>query len=454
MIQRSGMAAVLALGLMASAGRAEVPAPQAAHDPDFRKCKKCMAALGKAMAYLKANYKNPQTKRVIGSMAGGYMFGGFAFMMEGNSPKELEDCVKYCVQAIKDTGFNRNWYLSMCLFFLAEYATRYGLTAEVERGMAEGLKMAAPQQEATGGWCHHLQMWQENGYNRMGGGRDLGMVTSMIYGAFLEMRGLGLEIPGGMMEKAQKNLESISDGAGIRYGTDNMVGDAGMARASYVLLGLQASGRAADPMYARFTKGLEQRYKNVDKGVHGFAPLHWWSVAAAMHRMGPEWYRKYCDEYLDKMIATQREDGVVPLAGEDDVASTAVFASIVMMQKDGLFVPSKARGPRAAPKSGKEELKTASDLLARGEWGRAYQRLEAVALDRETPEIVAQVREKMKAVADAAWKRLGEAGLLESIGETADAIKAYQEIIKEFPTLPAAAEAKLKIDALRAPAKK
>src|SRR5689334_22935520 len=105
MISRSGMAAVAGLAILfaSGAGSGASEPRQAAHDPDFRKCKKCSAALAKAMAYVKANYKNPQTKRVIGSMAGGYMMSGFAFMMEGNSAKELEDCVKYCCQAIKDT---------------------------------------------------------------------------------------------------------------------------------------------------------------------------------------------------------------------------------------------------------------------------------------------------------------------------------------------------------------
>src|SRR5207247_219867 len=138
-------AAILVFGLLATAGGA-APLQQAAHDPDLKKCKKCQTALAKAMAYLKANYKNPQTKRVIGSMAGGYMFGGFAFMMEGNSPKELEDCVKYCCQAIKDTGYNRNWYLSMCMFFLAEYATKYGLTSEIQKSLGDAFKNAAQQQ--------------------------------------------------------------------------------------------------------------------------------------------------------------------------------------------------------------------------------------------------------------------------------------------------------------------
>jgi hypothetical protein len=287
------------------------------------------------MAYVKANLKSDAPKRVIGSKMGGYMMGGFALMMEGASPKELEDCVRYACQAIKDEGFNRNWYLSMSMIFLAEYATRYGFTRDVEVALADGLKKAAAQQEETGGWCHHLGMWK-GGYNTMGGGKDLGMITSMIYGSFVELKALGVEI-GPMMEKAQKNLESISDGMGVRYGTDNNVGDAAMARASWVLLGIQAAGQN-HPLYAKYSKGLEQRYKKIEEGAHGFAPLHYFSVAVAMHREGPDAYFKFAAEYLDKLILTQRADGVVPLHNEDDVASTAVFASIVMMQKPGTFM--------------------------------------------------------------------------------------------------------------------
>src|ERR1043166_4371262 len=127
----------------------------------------------------------------------------------------------------------------------------------------------------------------------------------------------------------------------------------------------------ADPWYTKFTKGVEQRYKSIDKGVHGFAPLHWFSTAAAMHRMGPEWYRKYVDEYLDKMIAAQKEDGSVPFCADDEVAATAVFCCTVLMQKDGIFVPSKARAPRGAAKSAKEELRIALDMMNRGELGKA-----------------------------------------------------------------------------------
>ncbi len=69
-----------------------------------------------------------------------------------------------------------------------------------------------------------------------------------------------------------------------------------------------------------------------------------------MHRLGPESYSKFCAQYLDRLIATQTPEGIVPLHQEDDVASTAVFASIVMMQKEGVFRP-KPRKKGAGGKS-------------------------------------------------------------------------------------------------------
>ncbi|HLY11176.1 MAG TPA: DUF6288 domain-containing protein [Planctomycetota bacterium] len=344
MIKAGGAGWILAALILAWTGAPSDAQDKTIHAADWRKCKRCAPALAKSMAYLKANFKNPKTKRVIGSMTGGYMMSGFAFMMDGEaSSKELEECVKHCCQAIKDTGFNRNWYLGMCFYFLAEYSMKVGLTPEVQKAVAEGLKLAEEQQEKTGGWCHHLRMWAEDGYNHKGGGQDLGMVTTMMVGALLELKALGVAV-GPVLDRALKNLDSLSDGAGIRYGTDNNVGDAAMARASYVLLGLQATGNSANPTLAKFTKGLESRYKNIEEGEHGYAPFHYFSVAAASHRSGPDQYRKFTEAYLDRLLATQTEEGVVPLHQEDDVASTAVFACIVMMQKDRVFVP-RVPGP-------------------------------------------------------------------------------------------------------------
>ncbi|MBI3856357.1 MAG: hypothetical protein HY293_11780 [Planctomycetes bacterium] len=446
---------ILTLACVALFGGSIAPAqdkPPTAHTPDYRKCKKCAPSLARAMTYLKANFENPKTRRVIGSMTPGYMMSGFAFMMDGEgSQKELEKCVKHCCEAINDTGYNRNWYLGMCFFFLAEYSMKYGMTPAIEKAFRDGLKKAEEQQEKTGGWCHHLRMWAEDGYNKKGGGQDLGMIDTMMFAAFMELKTLGIN-PGPIVDRTQKCLESISDGTGIRYGTDNNVGDAGMARASYALLGLQATGRITHPFYAKFTKGIETRYKHIKEGVHGFAPYHWFSVAAASHRMGPDMYRKYVDEYLDRMMATQTAEGVVSLE-DDDVASTAVYACTIMMQKDRIFVPRGNSKPSA--KSNKEEYKLGVEALTKDDYARAYQHFEAVAPDRDSEELVPMAREKLQKITELSWERFKEAETLEAAGETADAIKAFQSVEKAFAGMPVSVEAKQRIDTLKSkPAKK
>jgi hypothetical protein len=299
-------------------------------------------ALAKAMSYIKQKYK--------GSGLAGHVYCGFAFMMDGASDSELSDCVKWACRGITQKGFNCNWYMGLCMFFLAEYSMKYGLTGEVQSALDAGLKFAAEQQEETGGWCHHKEMWKKNNYNKIGGAKDLGIVTAMTYAAFLEMNSLGVD-PGSLTEKAMKNLESVSDGAGFTYGTDNRWGDICMSRGSYVLLGLIATKRTDHPFYQKIVDALPKRLSKVESG-HAFGPLHYFSVGAAFHRLGR--YSEYAAEYLPKLTAVQEADGSVPMRSDggkrkdadkfmDSVASTGVFACLLMMQKDGVFVP-KAKG--------------------------------------------------------------------------------------------------------------
>ncbi|HXX94981.1 MAG TPA: hypothetical protein VEN81_15250 [Planctomycetota bacterium] len=449
----SGIVGVVIAVSLGALGGESAPAqekPPSAHHPDYRKCKKCAPALAKAMAYLKANLDSTKVKRPIGCPAGGYMMAGFAFMMDQNGEawtKELERCVEDATKQVHDDYFNRNWYLAMGLFFLSEYSMKYGMTPKIEKALKDGLKNAREQQEETGGWCHNLGMWK-GGYNKNGGGKDLGMATAMIYGALLEMKALGLGT-GDVAARAQKNLEDISDGVGIRYGTDNGVGDAGMARASYVLLALQATGNVGHPFYAKYLKGLDQRYKHIDEEIHGYSPLHYFSVAAAMHRAGPEEYRKYVEEYLDKMIASQTPEGVITLRADDDIANTAVFAAIVMMQKDRAFFPRASRLDRPSPRSNKEEYRLGTEALAREEYGRAYQHFENVIPDRDSEDLVPRAREKMQRISEQSFTRLKEAETFVSVGDPAEAIKAFQAIERDFQGLPASTEAKSRVQDLR-----
>jgi TolA-binding protein len=221
-----------------------------------------------------------------------------------------------------------------------------------------------------------------------------------------------------------------------------------MARASYALLGLQASGRLTHPFTPKFTKGLESRFKEIEKGVHGYAPFHYFGVAAATHRIGPDAYRKFADEWIDKLMATQTAEGVVALQ-DDDVASTAVYACILMMQKDRIFFPRSGRADRAAAKSNKEEYRLGTEALAKDDYARAYQHFENVAPDRDSEELVPQARAKLQKIAELSWERFKEAETLEAAGEPAEAIKAFQALEKAFAGLPASIEAKSKIEALR-----
>lgn len=96
----------------------------------------------------------------------------------------------------------------------------------------------------------------------------------------------------------------------------------------------------------------------------------------------------------------------------------------------------------------KDELKSGREAMVRAEWAKAARHFEAAAEggDEETS---AQARESLSRIDRAALARLAEIQALESIGEAADAIAAYQDFAKEYAGLPAAQEARRRIDALR-----
>jgi hypothetical protein len=214
------------------------------------------------------------------------------------------------------------------------------LTVETKNALTEACAIAAREQEPTGGWCHYKGMAKERSYvEKLGGGDDIVMLTAMIYAACLEMKALGMN-PGPMMEKAQKNLDSLSDGLGYYYGTRaTWSKDPCMARASTVLLALLATGETNE----NFIEGLDKRFTKCEDG-HAFGPINYFATGAALHRLGQ--YKKFADEYLGRLIKSQRADGVVCLGNDgkpnpnvDTVASTAVFACLLAMEKEGVFIP-------------------------------------------------------------------------------------------------------------------
>jgi parallel beta-helix repeat protein len=104
--------------------------------------------------------------------------------------------------------------------------------------------------------------------------------------------------------------------------------------------------------------------------------------------------------------------------------------------------PSRSGGGRSSLKQGHE-------ALARGDLAKAYKYFEAALADGGDEDLVAQARDAMQKIEQAALGRLKEAQALEAIGESADAIAAYQDLLREFAGVPAAQEARQRLDALK-----
>jgi hypothetical protein len=95
-----------------------------------------------------------------------------------------------------------------------------------------------------------------------------------------------------------------------------------------------------------------------------------------------------------------------------------------------------------------EDFRLGHEALARGDLGAAYRHFENI-VDRSEDELVADAWDVMRKIEASFRGRLNSAKTLEAIGETSDAIAAYQEILKEFDGLPDVQEAKERIAALR-----
>lgn len=104
----------------------------------------------------------------------------------------------------------------------------------------------------------------------------------------------------------------------------------------------------------------------------------------------------------------------------------------------------KATGGR----SPKEDLRLGHDAMTRSDWSKAVQHFEAAA-EAPDEDIAADARATLAKIDRAGRGRLQEIQALEAIGEVADAILAYQEVAKEFGGLPAAQEARRRIDELK-----
>ncbi len=108
-------------------------------------------------------------------------------------------------------------------------------------------------------------------------------------------------------------------------------------------------------------------------------------------------------------------------------------------------LPLLRRGPSPSPK----EFAQGSEAFVRGDFGRAWRHYSKVVEVGDTADLVDAAKERLGRIEEAARKRLAEVGALEAIGETADALEGYRQIMRDFAGLPAAEEARRRTDALR-----
>jgi hypothetical protein len=312
-------------------------------DPDPHKCATCRPALEKAVSYVKSNFRRGQLP--------GHVYAGLMFLILGDRGQDLQTCVSYAARSSRSTY---NWDLALSLYFLSEVQLVLP-TADVNNALVEGVNNAIRTIEPSGGWGHRQGYGEKTGYHKKGGSRDLGILTSMIFGALWNMRAAGMSVPESLLKRAEKNLESICDGHGFAYGNDNKVPDVAMSRAGYVYMGLTNAGQAEHPFLPKIVQGLEKRYKGLERG-HSFAPLHHYGCAAAMHRAGL--YARFAAEWIDKLIARQKSDGSVDLVHdggtrgrkpwENASANTAAFAVILLLQKEGAMPVKKGNSASSA----------------------------------------------------------------------------------------------------------
>jgi hypothetical protein len=108
-------------------------------------------------------------------------------------------------------------------------------------------------------------------------------------------------------------------------------------------------------------------------------------------------------------------------------------------------VPLLRRGESPSPR----EFAQGSEALVKGEYGRAWRHFSKVVEVNDTAELVTAAKDRVRRIEEAVRKRYAEVRALEAIGETADAIAAYRQVVKEYAGMPAAEEARRKADSLQ-----
>ncbi len=409
-MRQSPPAIVLLLLLAVSAPGAEL------HSEDHRTCSTCQVALGRSMDYLRKHFdKQVATDGWYAGMLNSF-WGGFAFLIDGNSPKEAKICaerMRFYLEtwAKKGMGYD-GWFASMSMFYISEYCLRYGTTPELAAALEFGAKFAHKTRESEGGWFHNPR-WGGPNY-----AIDISGVGCGYFAAVRNMERLGLET-GPALADVNDYISKVCDGRSVAYGLNGRGGFA-LASASYVLIGLTSSGAGDDPKVAGIGGHLLENVERIRAG-HANGNLHHFGVAAALHRTSPEAYARFAGFYLHKhFIPNMASDGSIAGFPNDntkppeeayadlkkggDYGPTAILASMLMMTRQGAFSPFPPRKSGLPPN--KDCFAKAQALLATGKLASAHEQLSNILPGGGDDRLIPVAQKQRKALEDLLTNRL------------------------------------------------
>lgn len=109
------------------------------------------------------------------------------------------------------------------------------------------------------------------------------------------------------------------------------------------------------------------------------------------------------------------------------------------------YVGPMAKRKRSGAAKSAEELAHAREALAKSDLAGAWRHLDRVDSD----DLAREAQDLQRKIEEVVSGRLRDAQALAAIGEKADALEVYREILREFPGLPAAEQAKARIEVLK-----
>jgi hypothetical protein len=369
------------------------------------------------MEYLRKNFdKQVATDGWYAGMLNSF-WGGFAYLIDGNSPKEAKICadrMRFYLEtwARKGMGYD-GWFASMAMFYLSEYSLRYGVTPEIKTALEFGAKFAHKTREAEGGWFH-APRWGGPNY-----AIDISGVGCGYFAAVRNMERLGLET-GPALEDVNDYISKVCDGRSVAYGLNGRGGFA-LASASYVLIGLTSSGAGDDPKVSGIGNNLLENVEKIRSG-HANGNMHHFGVAAALHRTSPEAYARFAGFYLHQHFITNlASDGsLAPFPNDNtkppaeayaelrkggDYAATAILASMIMMTRPGAFSPFPPRKPGLP--GNQECFAKAQTLLTGGKLAAGRDQLSNVLPGGGEDALIPVAQKQRKALDDLVTARLG-----------------------------------------------